>query len=55
MIGSRVGRCDILVNNAAILDATPLADLDMAGFRAVQSVNPEGALAVCRLQQRRQS
>ena len=45
-IGAQFGRCDILVNNAAILDGTPLAELDMARFRAVQAVNLEGALAV---------
>jgi NAD(P)-dependent dehydrogenase (short-subunit alcohol dehydrogenase family) len=45
-LGQLFGRCDILVNNAAILDATPLASLDIARFRAVQAVNLEGALAV---------
>jgi NAD(P)-dependent dehydrogenase (short-subunit alcohol dehydrogenase family) len=45
-LGEAFHRCDILVNNAAILDATPLASLDMARFRAVQAVNLEGALAV---------
>jgi NAD(P)-dependent dehydrogenase (short-subunit alcohol dehydrogenase family) len=43
-VGKVVDTCDILVNNAAILDATPLAALDMARFRHVQSVNLEGAL-----------
>lgn len=45
-VGERFGRCDILVNNAAILDATPLDALDMAHFRKVQGVNLDGALAV---------
>jgi NAD(P)-dependent dehydrogenase (short-subunit alcohol dehydrogenase family) len=38
-------RCDILVNNAAINDATALSDLDMRHFRQVQRVNLDGPLA----------
>jgi NAD(P)-dependent dehydrogenase (short-subunit alcohol dehydrogenase family) len=45
-LGELFYRCDILVNNGAILDVTPFASLDMARFRAVQAVNLEGALAV---------
>jgi len=44
-VEARFGRCDVLVNNAAILDATPLAELGMERFRAVQAVNLDGALA----------
>ena len=40
------GRLDILVNNAAILDATPLADLTMERYRRVLDVNLNGALGV---------
>jgi len=43
-VAAGFGACDILVNNAAILDATPLARLDAARFRHVQSINLEGAL-----------
>src|SRR5688572_18109322 len=45
-IETRFSRCDILVNNAAILDATPLAKLDMDRFRHVQNINLDGMLAV---------
>jgi NAD(P)-dependent dehydrogenase (short-subunit alcohol dehydrogenase family) len=40
------GRLDIVVNNAAILDATPLARLTRARFEEVQAVNQDGALWV---------
>jgi NAD(P)-dependent dehydrogenase (short-subunit alcohol dehydrogenase family) len=40
------GRLDILVNNAAILDATPLARLTRARFEEVQKINQDGALWV---------
>ena len=40
------GRLDILVNNAAILDATPLGRLDRARFAQVQAVNETAALWV---------
>ena len=45
-IGARWGRLDILVNNAAILDATPLASLTRARFEEVQPINQNGALWV---------
>jgi len=45
-VEQRFGRCDVLVNNAAILDATPLDALDMDRFRKVQGVNLDGALGV---------
>lgn len=38
------GRLDILVNNAAILDGTPTAQLDEQRFREVMEVNLTGAL-----------
>jgi NAD(P)-dependent dehydrogenase (short-subunit alcohol dehydrogenase family) len=40
------GRLDILVNNAAILDATRFDDLTLARYRKVLEVNLNGALAV---------
>lgn len=40
------GRLDILVNNAAILDATSFDDLTMQRFRQVLDINLNGALAV---------
>jgi NAD(P)-dependent dehydrogenase (short-subunit alcohol dehydrogenase family) len=43
---ARYGRCDILVNNAAINDVTPLVKLDVVHFRYVQRVNLDGQLAV---------
>jgi NAD(P)-dependent dehydrogenase (short-subunit alcohol dehydrogenase family) len=39
-------RVDILVNNAAILDATPLATLTRARFEQVQQINQNAALWV---------
>ena len=45
-IDTRWGRLDIVVNNAAILDATPLSRLTRARFQEVQGVNQDGALWV---------
>jgi NAD(P)-dependent dehydrogenase (short-subunit alcohol dehydrogenase family) len=45
-IGETHGRLDILVNNAAILDATPLAELTMERYRQVIEINMNGALEV---------
>ncbi len=45
-IETRWGRLDIVVNNAAILDATPLSRLTRARFEEVQDVNLNGALWV---------
>ena len=48
-IGERHGgRLDVLVNNAAILDVSPIADLTIERFREVTRVNLDGAL-VCTL------
>lgn len=44
MVADRWGRADILVNNAAILDATPLEKLTRERFRKVQEINENGAL-----------
>ena len=43
---ARCGRLDILVNNAAILDASPFDQLTPARFAEVLRVNLEGALAL---------
>jgi NAD(P)-dependent dehydrogenase (short-subunit alcohol dehydrogenase family) len=40
------GRCDILVNNAAILDATRFESLTLDRFQAVMDVNLNGTLRV---------
>jgi NAD(P)-dependent dehydrogenase (short-subunit alcohol dehydrogenase family) len=40
------GRLDILVNNAAILDATALDDLTVARYREVIEINLNGAILV---------
>jgi NAD(P)-dependent dehydrogenase (short-subunit alcohol dehydrogenase family) len=45
-IAARWGRLDVVVNNAAILDATPLAQLTRARFERVSQVNQDGALWV---------
>ena len=43
-IEERHSRLDILVNNAAILDASPIDELTIERFRAVARVNLDGAL-----------
>jgi NAD(P)-dependent dehydrogenase (short-subunit alcohol dehydrogenase family) len=45
-LAATLGPLDILVNNAAILDATPSADLTFARYRHVLDVNLDGALRV---------
>ena len=47
-IGQRHSRLDVLVNNAAILDISPIGDLTIERFREVTRVNLDGAL-VCSL------
>ena len=47
-IARRHSRLDVLVNNAAILDKSPIEDLSIERFRAVTRVNLDGAL-VCTL------
>ena len=47
-LGDRHSRLDVLVNNAAILDASPIGDLSIDRFREVTRVNLDGAL-VCTL------
>ncbi len=46
VIGDKYGHLDILVNNAAMLDATPFNDLSMERYRKVLDVNLNGALEV---------
>lgn len=43
-VAGRWGRLDILVNNAAILDATPLAKLTRERFEQVQQINQNSVL-----------
>lgn len=45
-VEERHGRLDILVNNAAVLDASPWDGLDFARYRQVIDVNLDGALRV---------
>lgn len=47
-IAERYARLDILVNNAAILDISPVDELTLERFRAVTRVNLDGAL-ICSL------
>ena len=47
-LGDRHSRLDVLVNNAAILDSSPIGDLTVERFREVTRVNLDGAL-VCTL------
>jgi len=48
-VAARWQRCDILVNNAAVLDATPYDALTMARLRKVMDINLHGAM-ICTLQ-----
>ena len=43
-IGEEHGRLDVLVNNAAILDISPIGGLTIERFREVMRVNLDGAL-----------
>jgi NAD(P)-dependent dehydrogenase (short-subunit alcohol dehydrogenase family) len=45
-VQERHGRLDILVNNAAMLDASPWDGLDFKRYRQVMDVNLDGALRV---------
>lgn len=45
-VDSRHGRCDILVNNAAIQDLSPIDELTMARYQSVTRVNQDGAIRV---------
>lgn len=46
LVDSLGGRLDILVNNAAILDATPIGSLTRSRFETVQQINQNAALWV---------
>lgn len=46
VVAERYGRCEILVNNAAILDATGFSNLRMADYLKVIDVNQHGAIRV---------
>lgn len=43
-VGNRFGGCDILVNNAAILDMTGIETMTMAHYRKVLDINQDGAV-----------
>jgi NAD(P)-dependent dehydrogenase (short-subunit alcohol dehydrogenase family) len=45
-IESRHGRLDVLVNNAAVFEVTPVEDFDMAAHKRVLDINLNGALRV---------
>src|SRR4051812_3439591 len=46
VVGELYGRCEILVNNAAILDMTGISSMTMERYRAVLDVNQDGAVRV---------
>lgn len=46
LVRRRHGRCDILVNNAAILDMTGIETLTMQRYRHVLDINQDGAVRV---------
>ncbi len=43
-VDSRHGHCDILVNNAAIQDLSPIDRLTMAHYQSVTRINQDGAI-----------
>jgi NAD(P)-dependent dehydrogenase (short-subunit alcohol dehydrogenase family) len=45
-VSARHGRCEILVNNAAILDAVGFADMRFETYRRVIDINQDGAIRV---------
>ncbi|MFT0858975.1 SDR family NAD(P)-dependent oxidoreductase [Ancylobacter sp. G4_0304] len=45
-VDERHGRCDILVNNAAILDAAGIDAMSFEHYRAVLDINQDGAIRV---------
>ncbi len=45
-VDERYGRCEILVNNAAIQDTTGIASLSMARYHEIIRVNQDGAVRV---------
>lgn len=46
-IDAEYGRCEILVNNAAISDGTGIEMMTMARYHAVVRVNQDGAVRMC--------
>ncbi|MEN3279055.1 MAG: hypothetical protein V7607_195 [Solirubrobacteraceae bacterium] len=44
----RLGRCDVLVNNAAHLIRRPLSELDLDTWRRILAVNVDAAYLLCR-------
>jgi NAD(P)-dependent dehydrogenase (short-subunit alcohol dehydrogenase family) len=46
LVRDRHGRCEILVNNAAILDVTGIATMTMDHYRKVLDINQDGAVRV---------
>jgi len=43
-VGDRFGHCEILINNAAILDMTGIETMTMAHYRKVLDINQDGAV-----------
>ena len=46
VVEARFGRCEILVNNAAVTDACGFGDLTFAHYRRVTAINQDGAIRV---------
>jgi NAD(P)-dependent dehydrogenase (short-subunit alcohol dehydrogenase family) len=47
-VHARLGRCDVLVNNAALLRQTPLLELDYEGWREVLRCNLDSQFLMAR-------
>jgi NAD(P)-dependent dehydrogenase (short-subunit alcohol dehydrogenase family) len=47
-VESELGRCDVLVNNAARLESVSFDDLDLELWRAVMAVNLDGPMLMCK-------
>ena len=45
---SRFGKCDVLVNNAGIIDPTPLVDTTLEQWRRMFAVQVDGIFLTCR-------
>ncbi|HYK04964.1 MAG TPA: SDR family NAD(P)-dependent oxidoreductase [Thermoanaerobaculia bacterium] len=45
---ARYGPCEILVNNAGMIDVAPLVETDLARWRRMFAVNVEGVYLACR-------